>query len=505
MAQRSVLLVCLATGLATLLDQAILNVAVPALRADLGAHGVQLQWILAIYSLTFGIALVPAGRLGDAYGRGPFLVAGLLLFSGASLIGVFASSPAMLVAARLLQGIGAGTANPQVIGLLQDHFAGPLRARALGAYAAVASLSGALAPPIGGLVLALAGPGLGWRIVLAVNLPFGIVAASLGWFLWRRRGMGRPHPAAGSFPGESGGGRVAEGSGDPVKDARGSGGEPRRARIDVVGIALLTVVTLCGLLPVVGIGGSGPLIAGWAGLAALAVGALLGWERRVVRRGGLPILLPELARSRGFVLGTVVAMCWFGSTLGTSFAITVFLQEGLGLSAFVAGLCLLPSAVTMGVASTVAWRVVGRWGRRSVTVMLAVLAVVTGATVGAVWWLPAAALPVALAGSQLLTGAAGGLITAPNQALSLAFAPPGANGLAAGFFQVAQRISATVCMAAFSGVLVAGAVPGDVPGYRSGLATALWITVALSLVAVIASAAEAGSRSGADRRRSGSG
>jgi MFS family permease len=88
-----VLAICLATGFTPLLDQAVLNVAVPALRTDLAADQAQVQWILAAYSLSFGLALVPAGRLGDVHGRGRLLVGGLALFSAASLVSVFRLLP----------------------------------------------------------------------------------------------------------------------------------------------------------------------------------------------------------------------------------------------------------------------------------------------------------------------------------------------------------------------------------------------------------------------------
>ncbi|TCK22135.1 MFS transporter [Pseudonocardia endophytica] len=446
---RTILAICLATGFTTLVDQSILTVAVPALRTDLAASGSDVQWILAIYSLTFGLVLVPAGRLGDAWGRGRLLVGGLTLFSAASVLGAAATAPWVLIVARLVQGIGAGTANPQVIGLMQDHFTGPARARALGAYAAVASLSGMVAPVVGGLLLAVSGPDVGWRLVMAVNLPFGIVTCVVAA---RRLRLGR----------------VARGA---------------RAELDPVGIGLLSVITLAVLLPVVG----GAAAAPWIAAGVVAVPVLAWWERRLARRGGAPVLHPALVRSPGFVLGTVVAMCWFGSSLGTGVVVTLALQEGLGLSPLLAGLCLVPSALAMGVTSTIGWRVVGRWGRASVTTALGVLAGVLACTVVAVAVLPPAALVSVLVVSQFLTGAAGGLIASPNQGLTLALAPPGAHGLAAGFFQVSQRVSSTVCIAACTGVFVASAGPD---GYRTGLATALGIALVLTVVALVASASD---------------
>ncbi|GAA1247139.1 MFS transporter [Pseudonocardia aurantiaca] len=451
--QKIVLAICLATGFATLLDQSVLNVAVPALRAELGAGRADVQWILAGYSLTFGLALVPAGRLGDARGRRGLLIAGLGLFGVASVIGVLAVDPWMLVLARLLQGIGAGTANPQVIGLIQDTFTGAARVRALGAYAAVGSLSAIAGPVAGGAVLGLAGPALGWRLAVALSIPFGLVTCLLA-------ARYLPH----------------------------SDRPPRRAHLDVVGTALLGLVTVCVLLPVIGVGGAGPVVvAGWLAAAVLAGAVLVGWERRTARQGGTPILLPALFASRGFVLGTVVAMCWFGSALGLGLVVTLFLQEGLGLSPLVAGLCTLPAAVAMGISSTLGWRVVGRYGRRSVTWMLGLLVATLAAMLLLVGVLPAGALLAAVVLSQLLTGAAGGLITSPNQALTLAHAPPGANGLAAGFFQVSQRIASTLCLAAAGGVFVAVAAPGDLATYRLGFSVGILLSAVLALVALVAS------------------
>ncbi|GAA1852046.1 MFS transporter [Pseudonocardia ailaonensis] len=448
-APRTVLVICLATGFTTLIDQAILTVAVPALRSDLGASPSEIQWILAIYSLAFGLALVPAGRLGDAVGRGRLLVGGLVLFSGAAVLGALATSPWALVLARLLQGIGAGTANPQVIGLIQDQFTGVARNRALGAYAAVASLSGVVAPVVGGLLLAVAGPERGWRLVMAVNIPFGLVTVLLAVRRLTMRGDRRGH----------------------------------RVDLDLAGIALLSLVTIAVLLPVVGAGT--PVV--WIVVGIGSLGALVVWERRLGRRGGTPLVLPALVRSRGFVLGTFVAMCWFGSTLGSSVAITLSLQAWLGLSPLAAGACMVPSAVAMGLASALGWRAVGRWGRMSVTAALGALAVVLAGSVAAVLVLPAGVMPAVLAGSQLLAGAAGGLITAPNQGLTLALAPSGAHGLAAGFFQVSQRISSTICIAACTGAVIAGS-GAAAGGHRAGLVLALGLALALVVVALVASA-----------------
>ncbi len=216
-ASRAVLRVCLATGFVTLLDSAILTVAAPALRAELGATTAQLQWILAGYSLTFGLALVPAGRLGDRLGRGGPLAVGLGLFAVGSLVGATASDADVLVAARLLQGAGAGTANPQVIGLLQDHYAGPARARALGAYASTGAFAMVLSPLVGGGILSALGPAAGWRAAVGLAAPLGLTVMVVALRALRPGDAG-PGVAGGAAAGAStdggaGAARAAVGSG----------------------------------------------------------------------------------------------------------------------------------------------------------------------------------------------------------------------------------------------------------------------------------------------------
>ncbi|WP_433222597.1 MFS transporter [Dactylosporangium sp. CS-047395] len=192
MHDRAVLLVCLGAGFTTLLDQSVLTIVVPALRESLGAGPAALQWIVAGYSLSFGLALVPAGRLGDMLGRRGLFVGGLALFAAGAVVAGTASAAWLVAAARLAQGIGAGTVNPQIIGLFQDLFTGRERARALAAYATVGGLAATLGPPVGGLVLELTGPDLGWRLVLLLNLPFALVMIPLA----RARPSRWPSPRA---------------------------------------------------------------------------------------------------------------------------------------------------------------------------------------------------------------------------------------------------------------------------------------------------------------------
>ncbi|MER7753238.1 MFS transporter [Kitasatospora sp. NPDC097643] len=448
-AGRRVLLVCVAGGFTTLLDQSVLNTSIPALRESLHARPADLQWIVAGFSLAFGLALIPGGRLGDVKGRKWFFVTGLALFTLVSLVSATATAPGVLIAARLLQGAGAGLVNSQMIGTLQDVFDGQLRARALGMYAVTGGLAFALGPPVGGAVLAAAGPEWGWRLTFLLNVPFGLATLLLAV-----RHLPRPRPSA------------------------------RHADLDLVGLLLVGALTLVLMLPFV----QPP---GWTGGLAFAAGALLllgglaWWQRRYARSGGHPLIHPALTRSAPYALGTATAMAQFGSSLAASLVLTMFLQDGLGLSPMGAALVALPSAVAMGVASALAWRVVQRFGRRTVTAGMAgsALVMLIGGLVA--HEAPAGALPWLLAALQLVGGASIGLMGATNQAYVLRHAPAEAAGVSGAILQMAQRIAAAVAVSALSGVYLRETAGGG--GHRAAFLSASVVCAVVAGLAVLAS------------------
>ncbi|WP_316525779.1 MFS transporter [Kitasatospora brasiliensis] len=446
---RRVLLVCVAGGFTTLLDQSVLNTSIPALRETLHAGPADLQWIVAGYSLAFGLALIPGGRLGDVKGRKWFFVSGLALFTLVSLVSATATEPGVLIAARLLQGAGAGLVNSQMIGTLQDVFDGQLRARALGMYAVTGGLAFALGPPIGGAVLALAGPEHGWRLTFLLNVPFGLATVALA-----ARHLPKPRPST------------------------------RHADLDVLGLLLVAALTLALMLPFV----RPPGWTGWLAFAAAALlllGALARWQRRYARRGGHPLIHPALTRSAPYALGTATAMAQFGASLAASLVLTMFLQDGLGLSPMGAALVALPSAVAMGVASALAWRVVQRYGRRTVTFAMAGSALAMLLSGLLAHGTPAALLPWLLALLQLLGGASIGLMGPTNQAYVLRHAPAEAAGVSGAILQMAQRIAAAVSVSALSGVYLRETARGG--GHRCAYLTASVVCAAVAGLAVLAS------------------
>ncbi|MCO7275367.1 MFS transporter [Cellulosimicrobium cellulans] len=492
-ASRAVLRVCLATGFVTLLDSAILTVAAPALRSELGATTAQLQWILAGYSLTFGLALVPAGRLGDRLGRGRPLAVGLALFAAGSLVGATASDADVLVAARLLQGVGAGTANPQVIGLLQDHYAGPARARALGAYASTGAFAMVLSPLVGGGILSGLGPAAGWRAAVGLAAPLGLAVAVVALRVLRRGSTRAGGLTPRGAPGRDGGAGEGRAAGRPA----GEGLSASRARggrvgggFDAVGLVLVTLVTLGLLVPFVAEGPRAVVLPLSLGVLAAAVGALVVWEPRYARRGRTPVLAPVLLRSPTYVLGCVVAAFSFGAALGYSAVLMLFLQDGAGLSPVQAGLVTTPGAIASVVAANLSWRLFRRFGRRGVSVAVGAKALVAAGTALAVAVAPTATVVAVLVLSQVLTGVVGGLTISPNQTLTLEGAPGTERGVAGAALQLVQRVAATVCIAAMTGTFVGrtdGAVPGVLDAHRDGLVVVSAAVAALALVAWAAS------------------
>ncbi|WP_264300198.1 MFS transporter [Streptomyces phaeolivaceus] len=262
----------------------------------------------------------------------------------------------------------------------------------------------------------------------------------------------------------------------------------RNARLDVLGLGLACGCTLTLMVPFIRTPDSGREALLWAAALCALAAVFAAHQRLRVRRGRRPLVHPALRSSRPYALGTVVAMAQFGSSLAASLVLTVFLQDGLGLSALLTAAVTLPSAVAMGVSSALAWRLVRRIGPRTVTVGLALG--IGAALAGAVIALsvPTAALPVALAGTQLLAGAASGLSVAPNQTQVLQHAPAEAAGVGGGILQMAQRIAAAVCLSAVSAVYLYAAPgpPGD--GHaRTGYAFASCVCAALLAVALVLS------------------
>jgi EmrB/QacA subfamily drug resistance transporter len=460
------LAVCLVAGFMTLLDVSIVNVALPSIQQGTGASPSDLQWIVSGYALAFGLTLVGAGRVGDAIGRRPVFIVGVVLFGAASLACGLAASSAVLVVARLVQGAAGGILNPQVSGLIQEMFAGRERGRAFGMLGATIGISTAVGPIIGGTIISALGPDAGWRWIFFVNLPIAVVAVVLA-----RSWLPAPH-------------RVSSG----------------RLDLDPVGVVLLGAAVLALLLPLVETGrGSGtgdgsaaaaaPATIPWwvAIIGAVLAAVFIAWERGYTRRGGSPLVDLDLFRVPGYSSGAVVGLIYFGGFTGIFFVLTIYFQQALGYTPLLAGLAVTPFAAGSAVAAAAGGYLVGRFGRLLVTIGLTtvlaglvvvdlVLARVSGPALG---W--------ALAAPLLVAGLGSGLVISPNVTLTLAAVPVPRAGTAGGLLQTGQRIGTAAGIALIGAVYFAVSAGSD---STSGAVWALRVAAALVAVALVASAVD---------------
>ncbi|WP_433461484.1 DHA2 family efflux MFS transporter permease subunit [Spirillospora sp. CA-128828] len=448
--------VCLVAAFMTLLDVSIVNVALPSIRAGLDASEAELQWILSGYALTFGLVLVPAGRLGDARSRRAVFMSGLALFTLASAGAGIAPTTLFLVLARLVQGIAGGIVIPQVAGLIQELFRGADRGRAFGALGGVIGVATAVGPLLGGALIALAGPEEGWRWVFYVNVPVGVAALFLAWRLL-------PAPVYGE-----------------------------RQGLDPLGVFLLGAGVVCVLLPLVQEqqwhGGLKWLLI-LAGAVLIAVFAA--WERRA----RAPMIDLALFRLRSYTLGTAIALLFFAGFTAIFFIFTLYLQNGLGYSALGAGLAITPFAVGSGIASAAGGRAVSRYGRLLVSAGLGLVLAGLAAAWIAVELRPGGGVAWATAAPLALAGVGTGLVIAPNQTLTLSEVDYTEGGSAAGVLQTGQRVGSATGIAAVGSVFFA-----TLAGTRGDWATAFRHGLVVILVFVLAALAAAVADLAAGRR-----
>jgi EmrB/QacA subfamily drug resistance transporter len=408
------LTVSLIAAFMALLDVSIVNVALPSMERGLAASAADLQWVISGYALTFGLALVPAGRLGDTFGRRRMFLIALPAFVLTSALSGAAPTAGLLIAARLMQGLAGGMLISQNSGFIQDLFRGSERGRAFGLLGATVGLSTAAGPVIGGLILALfTGPD-GWRWVFYVNVPIGLLALVLAT---------RFVPSTASAP------------------ARG-------IHLDLVGSMLLGGGVVSLLLPLVGAESGGeaglwPLFV----LAILLLGTFGWWEVRTVRLSREPLLDPRLTEVPGYAAGSGIGLVYFTAITGVWLVLALFFQDGLGYSPLRSGLAVSPAALGMAVSAAIAGRLVFRVGRWLTVVGLVASAVGLLATALVLRHVGGDTAAWAAAGPLLVAGIGGGMVTSPNITLTLQFVPVAMAGAAGGALQTAQRIGGGVGVA----------------------------------------------------------
>ncbi|MGW4487948.1 MFS transporter [Amycolatopsis sp. NPDC004368] len=447
--------VCLIAGFMTLLDVSIVNVALPSMEHGIGATPADVSWVVSGYALTFGLALVPAGRLGDDYGRRRMFLLGLALFVATSALCGAAPNATWLVVARLAQGIAGGLLNPQVIGMMQQLFSGRERGKAFGAFGAVVGLSTAIGPVLGGLLIQGFGVDEGWRYVFYVNLPIGILAILFGLRL---------------LP----------------KDVRDG---PKRAP-DLLGTILLGVAVVAVMLPLVEEEEQAAQPRWWLmGVAAGLLVLFVLWQRRLGSRGKHPLVNLKLLSIRSYTMGSLLGLVYFAGFTGIFLVLTLFFQQGQGYSALESGAALLAFAIGSAISPAIGGRLVHRLGRPMVVVgnLLAALGLAGTAWIVRDYLGAGAALMVA--GPLFVAGFGSGLVIAPNSTLALEDVAPAEGGTAAGVLQTGQRIGSAIGTA-LGGSLFFGQLTRSHGDYHAAAALGLIGSTALVTLALLVGLAD---------------
>jgi EmrB/QacA subfamily drug resistance transporter len=446
-----VLAIILTCQLMLILDATVMNVALPRIQSDLGFTATGLSWVMTAYSLVFGGLLLLGGRAGDLFGRRRMFVAGTAVFTIASLAGGLADSATLLIAARVLQGVGAAMAGPSTLALVTTTFTeAKARVRALSLFSAMSSGGFAIGLIVGGLLTEW----ISWRAALFINVPFGLAIILLApRFVPEPRRRSAHLDLPGAVTGTLGVGALVFAFTHAASDGWGNA---------------VTLGSLAGGLA---------LLAGFVAIEA---------------RTALPLvplrLFAERNRSAAYVnffLGPMAMMSMF-------FFLTQFMQDIRHFAALATGFAFLPMAALIFTMSRLVPRLLPRYGPKPLAVTGSVL------MVAGVGWLvllttESTYFP-ALLGPLLLMGLGGGLSFAPLNVIVMATVPTEDAGAAGGVLQTMQQVGSTlglgILVTVFGSTTRSAAAAGTtgpqltVDGMTAAFATAALFAACTFLVAL---------------------
>ncbi|MFD9910912.1 MFS transporter [Streptomyces sp. NPDC059063] len=436
------------------LDGSIVTVAMPAMQKELNFTPAGLSWVVNAYLIAFGSLLLLAGRLGDLVGRKRMFVAGIGVFTLASVLAGVATNPATLIAARFLQGIGGAMSSAVSLGILVTLFTEPKeRAKAI----AVFSFTGAAGASIGQALGGVLTDGLNWHWIFFINLPIGLAALLL---------------ALPALPAD-----------------RGLG---LRAGADVIGALLVTAGLMLGIYSIVKVEEHGWVSAHTLGFGALAV-ALLGAFAVRQAKVRTPLLPLRMFRSRSVTGANLIQLLLVSAMFAFQVLVGLYLQNVLGYGAAETGFAMLPAAVVIGAVSLgVSARLNARFGERRVLVaglvlLTGVLGLLARVPVHATYWIDL--LPV------MLLAAGFGLALPALTTLAMSGAREDDAGLASGLFNTMQQVGGAVGVAVLSTLAASRterllAAGGDraealTSGYRLAFAVGTGLLVTAFVVALV--------------------
>jgi EmrB/QacA subfamily drug resistance transporter len=429
-----------------MLDFTIVNIALPSIERELSLSTPVVQWVVTGYAIAFAGLLILGGRAADLLGRRRMFVAGLLVFSLASLAGGLAGDAALLIASRIVQGAGAALVAPAALSLITTSFpAGPQRARAVGLYGSMAAVGFVSGQLLGGILVEWTS----WRAVFLVNVPVGLAVAVLA-----PRVIARPAVPA-----------------DAAVPAR-PGARPAR-RLDVRGAVLITAAVALAVFAISSgddFGWTSPLVLG-AAVAALAAAA--GFVAAESRHPA-PLIRPRLLLRPGLRNGAVLSFLFGIWNGGELLVLSLYLQQALHLSPLASGLVIAPQGVAGFTTALLNPRISSRLGLQRALVLADATATVgflVLTRLPAAGWSPLL-LVVVLVGFGGSGTAFGSILLASRELAD------GDQGLAGGLVNTTRQMGAAVGAALLPAVAVAvGGVSGDRAAMLTAAAAALAATV----------------------------
>ncbi|TDB76681.1 DHA2 family efflux MFS transporter permease subunit [Actinomadura sp. KC216] len=387
------------TMLMTILDGSIVTVAMPAIQDDLGFTPAGLSWTMNAYLIPLGGLLLLAGRLGDLIGRRTLFLTGNAVFTAASVLAGAATSSAVLIIARFLQGIGGALATAVVLGIMVTLFTDSReRTKAIGVF----SFTGAAGASIGSVLGGVLTDALSWHWIFLINLPIGLATILLALpALPRDRGLGLS------------------------------------AGADLAGALLVTSGLMLGIYTIVKVESHGWISTHTLGLGAASLGLLTAFLIRQAR-AATPLMPLRILRSRNVSGAYVVQLLALSAMFAFQVIVALYMQQILGYSALDTGLAMLPAAVLIGAVSLLASaRLSNRFGERAV--LMAGLALL----IGAMTWLttiPVQADYVTDLLPVFVLIAGGGLVLPSLTGLGMSSARPDDAGVASGLFNTVQQV-----------------------------------------------------------------
>ncbi len=427
-----------------LLDVSIVNVAIPAIRSNLGANNADIQFVIAGYGLAYAVLLITGGRLGDIFGRKKLFLIGMSGFVIASALCGLAQSAIMLDLSRVLQGAMAAMMYPQVLSVIQVSFPSQERARVFGFVGAVIGIATITGPLAGGLIIRDDITGGSWRWIFLVNLPIGIAALIAATRL--------------------------------ISESRA----PNATRLDVVGVLLATAGILLLVYPLV----EGQ-VAGWPAWTFICMAispvmlVLFVLYERSLPSTRFPLVQLSLFRIRSFAVGVGISAVFIAGIPAFFFTFSLMLQVGLGFSALNAGLTTIPWSLSSAVASAMSTRVAPRLGKYTIAIGATLLVIGMLGVIGTLHLQGTKLTGWDLIPSFVVSGLGLGTVIAPLLNIILAGVPGRDAGSASGvlttFQQLGGAIGVAVVGVVFFGLLssrAASSIATVTPQLQSQLAAA---------------------------------